>query len=103
MEVKSKIMYKIFFSVFLLLICCSSHILAQGHDDAQLWQNIYFEKNLTRKFNIHINEEGRLTENYSRPSYIYADIGLTYKAGKYLHLSAAWVPIAKRQNNDLLS
>ena len=74
-----------------------------NYNDAQFWQNIYIEKELTKKFNIHVNEEGRVTENMTLPSYIYADLGLTYKPKKYLHLMLAYVPIAKRLQTDFVS
>lgn len=93
-----------FFSFFLLLpLLYADNVCAQYNNDAQLWQNIYIEKNITRRFLVHINEQGRLTENLSIPSYIYADLGLTYKVSKHIHLSLAYVPIAKRLNVDFVS
>ncbi len=64
------------------------------YNDAQLWQNIYVEKPLTQKWLWHINEEGKLTENMTLPSYIYTDLGLSYKFRRYLHISFSYVPIA---------
>ncbi len=73
------------------------------YNDAQLWENIYVEKNLTLKWNWHINEEGKLTENMTLPSYIYTDLGLTYKYKKYLHFTVAYVPIADRLMTGFVS
>ena len=103
--------------ILFLLICIgrwNSPAFSQGngglqynggprYDDAQFWQNIYFEKNVSGKFNAHINEEGRITENLQRPSYIYLDLGLTYKPKKHLHLTLAYVPIASRLRTDFTS
>lgn len=73
------------------------------YNDAQLWENIYVERNLTHKLNWHINEEGKLTENFTIPSYIYTDLGLTYKFRKYLHFTIAYVPIMNRLPTDFVS
>lgn len=74
-----------------------------NYNDFQTWENIFIEKKITRRFNIHINEEGRITENASLPSYIYTDLGLTYKFRKYLRFTIAYVPIAKRLPTDFIS
>lgn len=92
-----QILFFILFSFTLSDFCFSQY------DDAQFWENIYLEKNITQKWIIHVNEEGRMTENFSRPSYIYTDWGITYKVNKHLHFTAAYVPILKRQTNDFMS
>jgi hypothetical protein len=95
--------------LFVLFVSGNSSLFSQSYNggprynDAQLWQNIYFEKNLTQKVNIHINEEGRITENITLPSYIYLDLGITYKPKKYLHFTIAYVPIANRLRTDFIS
>jgi hypothetical protein len=81
----------------------SKYTAGPNYNDAQFWENIYIERDLTQKFNFHINEEGRVTENMTLPSYIYADLGLTYKFKKYLHFTIAYVPIAKRLPTDFVS
>ena len=90
------------------ILSCSEGLFAQqtfykpktNYNDLQFWQNIYYEKNLSHRINAHFNEEGRITENLTRPSYVYVDFGLTYKPWKFLHLTIAYVPIAKRQLTD---
>ena len=89
----------LFLFIFLL---CEKNIFCQ-YDDAQLWQNIYVERNITQKLLFRVNEEGRITENVTRPSYIYADMGFEYKQSKHFHIQAAYVPIAKRQVNNYIS
>ena len=91
---------------YLLFILFSTLFSASSfsqYDDSQFWQNIYLEKNITQHWVIHMNEEGRLTENMTRPSYVYMDWGVTYKASKHLHFTVAYVPILKRQTNDFAS
>jgi hypothetical protein len=73
------------------------------YNDAQLWENIYLEKDITQRLTVHVNEEGRITENMTRPSYIYTDWGITYKVNKHLHFTVAYVPILKKQINDFIS
>jgi hypothetical protein len=85
------------------LLFSQKNYYSPKYDDAQFWQNIYVETYLTHKLNIHINEEGRITENITRPSYIYADLGITYKFKKYLHFTLAYVPIASRLQTDFIS
>ncbi|MBI3502732.1 MAG: DUF2490 domain-containing protein [Bacteroidetes bacterium] len=87
----------------LILFLLVSGICFSQFDDAQLWENIYLEKNITQRWVIHMNEEGRITENITRPSYIYTDWGITYKACKHLHFTLAYVPIAKKQIDDYVS
>ncbi|MGZ4033968.1 MAG: DUF2490 domain-containing protein [Bacteroidia bacterium] len=65
-------------------------------NDAQLWQNINVEKNLTQRILVRVNEEGRVTENFTRPSFIYLDFGATYKLNKHLHITLAYVWVEKR-------
>ncbi len=89
-------------SLLLGIFFFQKNIFAQ-YDDAQLWQNLYFERNLKQKLVIHVNEEGRVTDNWTRPSYIYTDWGITYKASKHWHFTLAYVPILKRQYNDYIS
>ena len=66
-------------------------------NDAQLWENIYLEKNIfSKKYIAHINHEGRITENNSQFHYAYLDAGLTYKFKKYLRFSADYVFLYKK-------
>lgn len=60
-------------------------------NDAQFWENINIEKNINPRFIVRLNQEGRLTENFTSPSFNYFDIGCMYKAGKHVHLTLAYV------------
>lgn len=95
-------MKKIYLLLFLIQTACSCKLFAQN-DDAQFWENIYLEKNLTQRWALHVNEEGRLTNNFTSPNYIYADFGLTYKVNKHIHCTAAYVPIAKKLPTGFVS
>ncbi len=89
--------------IILSHLCFSEVVFSQKNDDSQVWENIYLEKNITQRLLIHLNEEGRLTENCTSPNYIYGDLGLTYNVNKHLHLSAAYVPIAKKTYTSYVS
>jgi hypothetical protein len=81
--------------LFFLIASLGGHSFSQNND-AQFWENIYLEKNLTQRWAGHLNEEGRLTDNFTSPNYVYVDFGLTYKVNKHIHCTAAYVPIAKK-------
>jgi len=76
-----------------------SQIKAQ-YNDAQLWENINVEKNITPKLLARINQEGRVTENLTIPSFNYFDIGLCYKVNKHIHITLAYVWEVKRQFDE---
>lgn len=90
---------------FLLLFSINKIIVAQSRPvkDAALWENIYLEKNITPKLIARINEEGRITENMTNPSFIYADVGINYKYNKHLHLALAYVLTQKQQKTETWS
>jgi Protein of unknown function (DUF2490) len=71
--------------------------------DAEVWENIYLEKNITPKLVARLNEEGRVTENVGHPSFIYADVGFNYKLNKHVHLALAYVLTQKQQKNETWS
>src|SRR4051812_12674451 len=68
--------------------------------DAAVWENIYVEKSLTAKWNIHLNHEGRINQNVTQFYYGYADVGITYKWNKHVHLMADYVFLEKRLKTD---
>ena len=96
-------MIRFFLTIIASQFLFKGTLYSQRNDDAQLWENIYLEKNLTQRLAIHLNQEGRLTENCTTPNYIYGDLGITYNVNKHLHLSVAYVPISKRTNTGYVS
>lgn len=46
--------------------------------DAQLWENLNFEKALGSNFTFRFSHEGRFTNNDSRLTYYYGDFGIGY-------------------------
>lgn len=71
--------------------------------DAQLWENLTLEKSWNKKLSTRIVQEGRVVENWTRPSFTYFDVGATYKLNKHVHLCLAYVFEVKRQLDDTWS
>jgi hypothetical protein len=64
--------------------------------DAELWENLYLEKQLSHNYNIHFNHEGRMTNNISKFNYAYGDFGFTGKLIKNLKYSVDYVLVFKQ-------
>lgn len=86
------------FSVFILTPIVSAQI-----NDAQFWENIIVEKTLSKKLSVRVVQQGRITENITRPSFNYFDLGGNYKLNKHVHLCLAYVWAIKRQLDDTWS
>lgn len=75
---------KVFVAAFLLSSVFAFPLRAQySVNDAQLWENIDLSKNLTRSLGLRFSHEGRFTNNDSRLTYYFEDIGMEYKT--YFH------------------
>jgi hypothetical protein len=73
------------------------------YNDAVFWGNIYLEKKLNKQFDIHLNQQDRIYNNFSTFYLAYADMGLTYYANRYLRILGDYVVIDKRQDNGSFS
>jgi hypothetical protein len=69
------------------------------YNDAVFWGNIYLEKKLGKSFDIHLNQQDRISNNFSTFYQAYGDMGLTYYANRHVHLMGDYVFIGRRQNN----
>ena len=69
-------------------------------NDGEVWENIYLEKNITKRLLVRLNEEGRVVNNATNPNFAYLDIGLNYKLNKHIHLSLAYVLTEKQQKTE---
>jgi hypothetical protein len=78
------------------LVMMPALAFSQSVNDAQFWENIYLEKNISKKWIIHLNHEGRITDNISRFNYGYLDGGVTWKYKKSIRFSADYVFVRKR-------
>lgn len=93
----------LFFLLFLLALNKSSYSQSPAINDAQLWENIYVEKNINKRFIARINEEGRITNNITSPSFIYADMGVNFKLNKHFHFELAYVLTEKQRTSETWS
>ncbi|MFL5765181.1 MAG: DUF2490 domain-containing protein [Bacteroidia bacterium] len=83
----------VFFSALLMLFTT----LAQAQqNDAQLWENVNIEKNITPKLVARVNQEGRFTDNIRSFTFNYFDFGLNYKFNKHIHATLAYVWVEKQ-------
>ena len=89
---------QLYFGIILMLFL--GHTVSAQINDAQLWENINVEKNITQKLSARINQEGRVTENFSRFSFNYFDSGFNYKFNKHIHATIAYVWVEKKQPDD---
>ncbi len=111
-SLKNKLFALRFTFFFIALLWVSTPLLAtintfsrnpSALNDASFWQNIYLEKKIAKHTFFRINEEGRLTNNFSRPGFVYLDAGINYKLSKFIHLSLAYVANEKKQKTDFWS
>jgi hypothetical protein len=82
-----------------LFILCFTGVIAQ-QQDAALWENIYLEKPITPRVCIHLNHQGRITENITQFHYAYADFGVTYRFNKNFHATVDYVFVEKYLNKS---
>jgi hypothetical protein len=80
-----------------------THIAFAQINDAQVWENVNVEKIISQKFSARINQEGRITENFSRLGFSYLDVGVNYKINKHIHATLAYVWVEKKQLDDTWS
>ena len=64
-------------------------------EDAALWTNMYLEKKIVKRFNVHLNQQVRFNNNISRFHFAYADVGLTYKVAKFMNATMDYVYIER--------
>ncbi|MES2515681.1 MAG: DUF2490 domain-containing protein [Bacteroidota bacterium] len=65
--------------------------------DAGMWNTLTIQHAITKKINVVIDEEFRLRENYQRINLFYTNIGIDYKATKFLKISPTYRTIQKKR------
>ncbi len=79
------------------------HLFASAqnyYDDAQIWGEIYLEKKLNKKFDVHLDLQGRFINNVSQLGRARSDIGVGYKITKNIKVTAAYRYVQKRNKDD---
>jgi hypothetical protein len=84
--------------VCLLLVLTNQNTFSQTQDFA-LWPNIYLQESLTKRLNVHLNQQTRFNENVSQLGYIYADMGFGYRLNKFMLVNLDYV-FARKRNTD---
>jgi hypothetical protein len=85
--------------VCLLFILLRPHFSFSQTQDFAIWPNIYLQESLTKRLNVHINQQTRFNENVSQLGYIYADMGFGYRLNKFMLVNLDYV-IARKRNAD---
>ncbi|HET7818674.1 MAG TPA: DUF2490 domain-containing protein [Bacteroidia bacterium] len=85
------------FLIFFFLIFFDTLYAQKPIQDFQLWQNCEIEYNFNLRWSGHLQEQVRLTENDSRFSYSYYDIGTSYRVAKNIRLSLDYILVEKQK------
>lgn len=65
--------------------------------DFQTWQNFEFEYSINKRWLGKLQLQTRLSENSTRFSYYYIDVGLMYRITRNLRLNADYVCVQKQR------
>jgi hypothetical protein len=87
--------------LFIFLVSGLTGSAQEYYNDAQLWLNLCFEKEVTKAFDIRLKFQNRFNQNVSELGRAYVDIGLTYKINKHIKLMADYAYVQKRSNSGL--
>ena len=98
-------MSKAFKYIFIIVLIFSvTKLNAQDfEDDAALWLNVYLEKRIKDKFDVHFTHSSRINNNFSEYGLGYGDIGLTYYYKKNIKIMADYVLRQQRNLNGSYS
>ena len=68
-------------------------------DDFGAWMTLSLNKNITQKFGLSIDQEFRTKENLSTTNLFYTNVGISYKATKFLKVALVYRMINKQKND----
>ncbi|MGZ3899021.1 MAG: DUF2490 domain-containing protein [Bacteroidia bacterium] len=88
--------------IILILICYSCQFYAQQYyNDTRLWVNIYIDKKINNRLDIHLNQKNRWNQNIQKFELGYADFGVTVKPFKNRSIKFLldYVYARKQRNN----
>lgn len=72
------------------LICVLSFFSLRSQNDFGLWTNLAVEKEITKKFEIQVEGEGRFNQNVTRLNSLLSELSVKYKFNKYYALGASY-------------
>ncbi|MBA3680789.1 MAG: DUF2490 domain-containing protein [Bacteroidetes bacterium] len=92
---------KIFlFCAFYLIACVAN---AQDVKDAGMWATFTIQKKINKRVTLVVDQELRLRENFQRINLFYTNIGVDYKANKWLKVSPTYRAIQKKRFDGTFS
>ncbi|HET6991244.1 MAG TPA: DUF2490 domain-containing protein [Bacteroidia bacterium] len=68
--------------------------------DLGSWMTFSLDKGITNKFSFNFDQELRLKDNISNINLLYTNLGLSYKATKFLKVSVVYRFIDKHKGDD---
>jgi hypothetical protein len=89
--------------LFSILLLSAFALRAQYYDDAQIRTHLLVEKKFGKHFSASVEQQNRFTHNATTLSRASADIGLNWKFNKYIKVSADYIFIEKRNNDNTYS
>lgn len=95
-------MKSLFYIIIFLFTFCKTAI-GQVENDAGLWTTLTFQKKITRKTSVVIDQEMRLRENFQRINLFYTNVGIDFKLNKNIKLSPSYRAIQKIRFDNTIS
>jgi hypothetical protein len=83
--------------VFVVLLFSTTSAICQSEYvfDAGMWNTLSIQYQFKKKFSLNLDQEFRIKENYSRLNLLYTNIGVSYKATKFLKIEPSYRHIDK--------
>lgn len=91
---------------YLVMLCACAALYGRAqsyYNDAQLWFNLYLEKHITKKFQVHLNQQDRWSQNATWFKLGYADVGVTWKFNPHVKVLLDYVLAENRLNTGQFS
>lgn len=89
--------------IIVLLSLLRLQVVAQVEKDAGLWTTLTFQKRVTKKVLLVLDQEFRLRENFQRINLFYTNIGVDFKINKYFKLTPSYRAIQKVKLDQTVS
>ncbi len=86
-------------ALFMLSLFAGSHAHAQVTEDFGVWGTVSFNKDVSKKFDVSIDQEIRLEDNATVLGRAFTNFGVDYKAKKWLRLGGNYRLIFDRRKD----
>lgn len=90
---------------FAALLCLCHCLTGQSRvvSDAGMWTTFTIQKQLAKRWELAIDEEFRLRDNFQRINLFYSNLGLSYKFSKKFKVEVSYRSIQKMQLEQTIS